>query len=200
VPPLLRGCVDQCPRSSVQGEPDHDHRSPGSSGYRTAARGPQDERRLDRQGGDSVRPGRFARRRGAGVRGSPRGPVSGIPPNGGVHSVPPGLVATRTLRSWWPPWASRRAPRGKLRAGRRPGGPNTRFVGHPGDHPAALTALASDLWDHPDRPLTQLIRSLLRPPSRTTYGCHARSSFSKVKSRAPADPSPAHSPVRWVLR
>ena len=47
---------------------------------------------------------------------------------------------------------------------------------------------------HPDRPLPQLVRILLRPPPRTTCGCHAPSSFPR--SGAPADPRPIQSLTR----
>jgi len=44
-----------------------------------------------------------------------------------------------------------------------------------------ITALVVDHEDHPDRPLTQLVRILLRPTSRTC-GCHSSILVSKVGS------------------
>ncbi len=55
------------------------------------------------------------------------------------------------------------------------------FTSHTGDRPMPFAGLAPDLQHHPDRPLTQLIRILLRPTPRST-GCHSSILVSKAGS------------------
>jgi hypothetical protein len=93
-------------------------------------------------------------------------------------------------------------PRSRCPAGSpsqpRPGSPTAATTPHPRRDPSpharsphGLTRLATNLLDHPDRPLTELVRVLLPLTPRTTCGCHAPSSFPR--SRAPADPRPNQS-------
>jgi hypothetical protein len=70
------------------------------------------------------------------------------------------------------------------------GMPSTCRSGDTRDRAVLLAGLTPDLQHHPDRPLTQLVRILPRPPPRTC-SCHAPSS-PFPRSGTPAEPRPIH--------